>query len=611
MTRFCRQFLFLGTAVLLPLNLAWAKGDAGLPGSFLRQGIGARAQGMGGAFTAVTDDATAIYWNPAGLTLITKPELSATQTILFEDTNHAFAGFAYPTKKWGTWGIAYIRQSSGEFEKRVNPFDSPTTFSISQSALEAGWGIGIPWKFPVEAGVVLKSVYHAVDTFSDSGFGADAGISIRPLRGLRFGLLLQNVIAPEITLVSRPVKYPMGVDFSPAYTHQIQEDFQVTVAGRLSKYGSRSFKPSGGMELWYQELAAARFGVQEKGISTGFGLKWGNYRLDYAVLFHELAPVHNMSLALRFGHTMKELQAQIKKGIKRFNRQDARRLARTYVLRAEMLLKQKNYRQAVSMLENAALWAPENAEIGKKLSNAKREMNRNIQRQIVERSILLAIRYYESGDLLTSREYWQAVTEMDPADSVAKEYLEKIDRQMGNREKERLNELLKITVEKRFTQILAYATTLLEQKKFIRAIQEARKALKILPDDSKAISLISIARQGLGVSIDSRWQQGLKLFQEKRFSKALGFFESILKDDPEHGKAAEKLAASKAALAAVISPETRKKVEKLYYMAVDAYLKGSYDKTGQLIEQILGLDPLNESARNLSEKVRKAAKVSG
>ena len=30
-------------------------------------GIGARAEGMGGAFVAVADDATAVYWNPAGL----------------------------------------------------------------------------------------------------------------------------------------------------------------------------------------------------------------------------------------------------------------------------------------------------------------------------------------------------------------------------------------------------------------------------------------------------------------------------------------------------------------------------------------------------------------
>ena len=37
--------------------------DGGLPGYFMNEGTGARALGMGRAFTAVADDASAIYWN--------------------------------------------------------------------------------------------------------------------------------------------------------------------------------------------------------------------------------------------------------------------------------------------------------------------------------------------------------------------------------------------------------------------------------------------------------------------------------------------------------------------------------------------------------------------
>ena len=36
-------------------------------GEFLKLGVGARALGMGGAFAGLADDASAAYWNPAGL----------------------------------------------------------------------------------------------------------------------------------------------------------------------------------------------------------------------------------------------------------------------------------------------------------------------------------------------------------------------------------------------------------------------------------------------------------------------------------------------------------------------------------------------------------------
>ena len=81
---------------------------------------GARANAMGGAFIAVADDATAAYTNPAGLTILTKPELAleykyteykTTQysqdadhnTVSIDTTNNvqgpSFVSVVYPTGK--------------------------------------------------------------------------------------------------------------------------------------------------------------------------------------------------------------------------------------------------------------------------------------------------------------------------------------------------------------------------------------------------------------------------------------------------------------------------------------------------------------------------------
>lgn len=84
--------LILLTSTILA-NTARAEVDFDyLHGSDLGMGIGARAMSMGGAFTAVADDASAVFWNPAGLA-----QLTDNQIFLSGDYPGVFssAGFVY------------------------------------------------------------------------------------------------------------------------------------------------------------------------------------------------------------------------------------------------------------------------------------------------------------------------------------------------------------------------------------------------------------------------------------------------------------------------------------------------------------------------------------
>jgi len=108
-------FLFL--FLIFPAKL-WGAGDAGAPGSFLNFGTGARSQAMGSAFTGLCDDASAIYWNPAGLSQLARNQLTFFNALLWEDTNYLFAGYAHPTEKLGTFGFGLINLRSSDFEYR-------------------------------------------------------------------------------------------------------------------------------------------------------------------------------------------------------------------------------------------------------------------------------------------------------------------------------------------------------------------------------------------------------------------------------------------------------------------------------------------------------------
>lgn len=77
-----KYFLFLSISCVLVLGAtdvnAQRVSKAGTTAAeFLKIGVGPRATGMGSAYVAVSDDATAMYWNPAGIAGIEKNEIFA------------------------------------------------------------------------------------------------------------------------------------------------------------------------------------------------------------------------------------------------------------------------------------------------------------------------------------------------------------------------------------------------------------------------------------------------------------------------------------------------------------------------------------------------------
>ena len=372
-------------------RICLAAGDAGQPGSFMLEPAGARGTALGLSYGALSDEASAVYWNPAALSTLYKPALNISRTWLFEDTDHTFLAFAYPLR--GTAGLAgaYIRQASGGYERRVNPFDTPQKFSISNQAFLLGAGIKLPFRpFPAHAGLTLKSVTHTVDQYSDSGFGADAALRAVPAANLAVAAVFHNLVAPSVKLVSRSVTYPSGLTLAAAYTRDLPGDLSASVSAGLRKYDHALTKPSAGAELSYKKAAALRLSVDGDGVVSGVGLESGNYVVDYAIKFHELATVHVISLSVKFGVTMAELEEYIRKGISKFDKGAASRLAGAYTQKAEMFLKDKNYVQAIKTLETAALWDPSNQIIAEKLAAARREMDSSLNAQVLDRNVIIA-----------------------------------------------------------------------------------------------------------------------------------------------------------------------------------------------------------------------------
>lgn len=109
--------------LLLLAKPALSGPEAGRENLFLL-GVDARALGMGGAYVSVTDGASSVYWNPAGLALLDKGEASLMHVSLWENTIYDFAALAYPTLDFGSFAIGAIRLGTIDVPKRdINNLD--------------------------------------------------------------------------------------------------------------------------------------------------------------------------------------------------------------------------------------------------------------------------------------------------------------------------------------------------------------------------------------------------------------------------------------------------------------------------------------------------------
>ncbi|HRY30766.1 MAG TPA: PorV/PorQ family protein, partial [Elusimicrobiota bacterium] len=182
----------------------WAAGgQGGAPGQFLSWGAGARSMGMGKAFTAVADDASATYWNPAAMVQMERKELQAMHVSLFEDTSFDFVSYVHPTARAGTLGLNFTRLVSGGFEKIAITLD-PTSQEIVKlqklgdfSDINQAYGISYGRQFVenMSIGVTGKVINHTIDDFRQNFFSLDAAFFAKELiPHYRLALMAQNVV---------------------------------------------------------------------------------------------------------------------------------------------------------------------------------------------------------------------------------------------------------------------------------------------------------------------------------------------------------------------------------------------------------------------------------
>ncbi len=161
--------------------------------SFLAIDVGSRAVGMGGAFTAIANDVSAMYWNPAGVARITNAEAMFCNTRWIADVSFNFAAFALNLGNLGTVGLnaAFLTMDQMERTTIFEPQGTGEMFDMGSYAFGLGYARNLTDRFSIGFNFkyINENIYHS----SAHGIALDVGTLFdTQFNGLKIGMSISN-----------------------------------------------------------------------------------------------------------------------------------------------------------------------------------------------------------------------------------------------------------------------------------------------------------------------------------------------------------------------------------------------------------------------------------
>jgi tetratricopeptide (TPR) repeat protein len=295
----CRTLVAAGLAACLYAALA----ATALAGTSLQVPIGPRAIAMGGAFSSISDDAEALYWNPAGLPWIGHQEITGTHANLFgSDIQDNYAAFVLPLTRQDAAAVDWYRSGFND-----------TELNFGENRIDLSYGRKVlPF---LSAGGTVKYLTRNTDLDGVSvrngkGAGLDFGLIATPLSRLRVGVVAQDAFDTKLsysqgegTVVAYPRTVRIGASYSPIRDAIVAADLD----DRLHV----------GAEYSPVQALALRAGVQNDGSgdgltwSAGTGIRWNIVRFDYAYVDHPtLGGTSHFGLGIAFNFNPSQIRIE-------------------------------------------------------------------------------------------------------------------------------------------------------------------------------------------------------------------------------------------------------------------------------------------------------------
>jgi hypothetical protein len=282
-----KRLLYISLFLFISVIYLYSSGVTG--GQMLKLGMGAKSAGLANTFLSVSDDPSAIYYNPAGITQNLRPNISLTHMNRIVDILSFDVSTVFPlsNKKEALGCGGYVLYSKDiireeETGNELGHFMNYNTYIILTYAKEITPKLSL--------GFNTKFVYILLQDFQSSNTAIDISALYTMSNKLIFGFVIQN-ISTGLKFTNEVETIPLGLKLGAVYkfTH-------MTIAFDICKYEDAGTNFGVGVEyLLYPKIVknfAIRTGYRYKpenfyiggltGFSFGFGLEVGKYQIDYA-----------------------------------------------------------------------------------------------------------------------------------------------------------------------------------------------------------------------------------------------------------------------------------------------------------------------------------------
>ncbi len=202
---------------------------------FLKIGAGGRGTAMGESFIAVTNDVSALYWNPAALTQFDNNQFIASHSAWLVDIQHEFLGGVYHLTSADAIGIAFSSLHLDDMQQttETQPFGNGRYFTFGDIAIAGTYSRKMTEQF--STGITIRYVEETLDVLKMRSWLFDLGTYYHTGIGTsRFAVVVSNFgdnAFPEGTVevlggkkystfqsFSPPTLFKMGFAFEPYQT---------------------------------------------------------------------------------------------------------------------------------------------------------------------------------------------------------------------------------------------------------------------------------------------------------------------------------------------------------------------------------------------------------